>query len=566
MKNLLQTPWHAPSSRAARWLVAVLMLGAVPAWAQGAPGAGKLLMSIGSVTLVRDGKESPAPRDTVIQAGDMLRTGASSNAQIKLNDGGLIAVRPNSEFKIAAFNYNGKNDGSESASLNLLKGGVRAVTGAIGRANKDNLKVDAVVATIGIRGTGFNIVLCEEACRAGSPGVKGGLYAGVFEGRIAVSNQSGSVVEMGVNQFVHVADAQSAPARLVAPPALLKDSLEGQRQVKPTTTASGGGATAASAETQRSADKAPVQAPASAGDLVNVVSRATAVSVSAVTSPPPAYLPAAVPTQFYDLPGLGDQSALQAPVASVTYRSFQSAEFNPNGTQRRADNQVLQGVGDTVTLGFTQYDGYKLQSVAKNSVDVYAIRNAYTATQTEGGSDGGVIAWGRWSGGSALVGNYGAVSYTGDQGFHWIAGNRLYSVPTEIRNQSFTFNLIGATRPTEAVAGAEGGWRVYGGNMTANFGSTNVGVNGVLNLYLQRASGSGNFNMNFSGTSDANSIAYTRVNASVVRVLGDTNLCASSCAGAGVVSFYGSQASRAGLTYEFNTGASYVQGAAAFRR
>lgn len=539
------------------WMVVALLGGLVsPAVAQ-AQSAGKIIMAIGAVSTVREGKESPAPRDTAVLAGDMVRTGANSNAQLKLNDGAIVALRPNSEFKINAFNYNGKQDGTEAASLSLLKGGVRAVTGAIGRTNRDNLKIDAVVATIGIRGTGFNLVLCDAACRASSAGAKDGLYAGVFEGRIAVANEAGSAVELGVNQFLYVADAKTLPTRLLTPPALLKDSLASQGQTKSTEQKVGSGPASASAQ---AVDKAPAETVVEAvtqvvsGDKVKGVQLAKPTNV--VTPP----------AKFFDMDVQGDAKALPTVKPANTFVSFQSAEFNPAGEQRRADNQLLENVNDTKTLTLTQYDDYKLQTVTKNGGQAYAIRGAYTATQKEGGADGGVITWGRWAGGTAAIGNYGTVSLSDAQGFHWIAGTRLYEVPAEIRNQSFAFNLIGATRPTEAIAAAQVGWRVYGGNLNANFGTADVEVAGLLNLYLNQGNGSGNFEMSFNGRSAANQIAFTRVAASVIRTQGDVPVCVASCAGAGVVAFYGSQASHAGLTYEFNTGPAYVQGVAAFRR
>ena len=551
MKTFFQNPY-----RLSGCLVMALLCGVAHQAAAQAQAAGKLIMSIGAVSTVRDGKESPAPRDTAVLAGDMVRTGASSNAQLRLNDGAIIALRPNSEFKVNAFSYNGKADGTESASLSLLKGGVRAVTGAIGRTNRDNLKVDAVVATIGIRGTGFNLVLCDAACRASSAGAKDGLYAGVFEGRIAVANEAGTAVELGVNQFLYVADAKTLPIRLLSPPALLKDSLAGQGQAKATEqkVASGGGAAAVQA-----VDKAPAETvveTVTQGVSTDKVKGVALTKTMNVVTPP---------AHFFDL-DRGDAKALLIPKPAKTFVTFQSAEFNPAGDQRRADNQVLENVNDTKTLVLTPYDDYKLQTVTKNGGQAYAIRGAYTATQKEGGADGGVIAWGRWAGGTAAIGNYGTVSLSDAQGFHWVAGARLYEVPAEIRNQSFAFNLIGATQPTQAIAGAQAGWRVFGGNMTANFGAANVQVAGLLNLYLNQGNGSGNFDMNFNGSSSGNQIAFTKVVASVIRTQGDVPLCIASCAGVGVLAFYGSQASHAGLTYEFNSGPAYVQGAAAFRR
>lgn len=541
--------------RVIAWVLLAGLMGPAGQAMAAAEEAGKVIMSIGTVSLLRDGKENPALRDTIVLAGDTIRTAASSNAQLRLKDGALMAIRPNSEFKVNSFHYTGKTDGTENTSLSLLKGGVRAVTGAIGRTNRDNFKVDAVVATIGIRGTGFNIVLCDAACRQSDKLAKDGLYAGVFEGRIAVSNQSGTVTELGVNQFVYVADAKSSPVRILAPPSLLRDSLEGQSQVKKKELKANG---VTEHNSVNVVEKAPVE------KLDTGVSVSPSRVDKVVLAPPTTAAPP--PARYFDTGGLGDSKVLPTSKPSGTFWSFQSAEFNPSGDQRRADNMLLEGVTDTKTMDFGQYDGSKLQSVSKNGEDAYVIRGAYTATQKEGGSDGGVVSWGRWAGGTALIGNYGKVRYTDNQGFHWIAGTRLYEVPSEMRNQSYNFNLIGGTRPTEVAADASGGWRVYGGNMTANFGTTNVGVSGLVNMYYTQGSSAGNYEMNFKGSSPSNHIAFARVDATVQRVQGDTAVCVVSCGGVGVLGFYGTNASHAGLTYEFNTGNNYVQGAAVFKR
>ena len=121
--------------------------------------AGKILMAIGEVSIKRDGAIIPAKRGMSVNSGDAIVTGGTSNAQVKFSDGAVVALRPDTEFKVNEYKFGGKADGTEKASVSLVKGGVRAVTGVIGRGNRDNLKVDAVVATVGIRGTGFNIAL-----------------------------------------------------------------------------------------------------------------------------------------------------------------------------------------------------------------------------------------------------------------------------------------------------------------------------------------------------------------------------------------------------------------------
>lgn len=511
--------------------------------------AGKIIMSIGTVSVLRDGKESPAPRNMIVLSGDTLRTGASSNAQLKLDDGAIVALRPNTDFQVKEYNYQGKSDGSEKASLSLLKGGVRAVTGAIGKTNRDNFKVDAVVATIGIRGTGFNLVLCDGACRQSDPSAKDGLYAGVFEGRIVVSNESSAPLELGVNQFAHVSAIKAEPVRVITPPAFMRDNLEGQSQAKSKTLKAEG---VSEGDAANVVEKAPIERSL---DALTAVSNNKIDQVNLA----PSSQAAPAPTKFYDVAGSGDGKALDATPVTGKW-SFQSAEYNTlTGADRRSDNDIKEGAGRALT--FVQSDG-QLQVVKQNSVEAYAIKNAY---QKEGGSDAGVIAWGRWAGGSPHIGDYGgAVPLTEAQGFHYIAGARTTALSAGLEGKTFTFNIIGATTPTQAAAGAQGGWRVYGGSLTANLATTNVSLSGLLNLYLNQGGAAGNYDMTFSGNS--NSIQGAAVAGSVIRTQGNTTVCVASCGASGNVGFYGTDASHAGMTYEFNTGSNYVQGSAVFKR
>jgi len=69
-------------------------------------------------------------------------------------------------FHIEAFSYD-KKANQENAALSLIKGGVRVVTGLIGRVNHDKYRFRVAGATIGIRGTGFD-VWCNGPCADGS--------------------------------------------------------------------------------------------------------------------------------------------------------------------------------------------------------------------------------------------------------------------------------------------------------------------------------------------------------------------------------------------------------------
>lgn len=96
-----------------------------------------------------------------VQLGDMLVTASDSYAQVVMNDGTKMILRPNSNLKIEGYQFNQQDPKSDSAIFRLLKGGFRTVTGLIGkRGNPDAYKLRSSGATIGIRGTDFTSRLC----------------------------------------------------------------------------------------------------------------------------------------------------------------------------------------------------------------------------------------------------------------------------------------------------------------------------------------------------------------------------------------------------------------------
>ncbi|MDD5329821.1 MAG: FecR family protein [Sulfuricella sp.] len=195
------------------------------AWAD---AAGRVLVAVGDVSAIRAGKTIALKLGSEVESGDTLHTGATSNAQIRLTDGSIIALRPLSEFRLDEYRFSGKNDGSEKGFFSLLKGGFRTVTGLIGKASRDNYRVTASAATIGIRGTNYKLVLCRKDCtNADGSEARDGLYGGVADGKIAVANETGDK-DFGNDEFFFVASLQTPPESLVAPPDFLSDKLEGQ--------------------------------------------------------------------------------------------------------------------------------------------------------------------------------------------------------------------------------------------------------------------------------------------------------------------------------------------------
>lgn len=140
-----------------------------------------------------------AKGDTVY-SGEIISSAANTFINIRYQDGGYTLIRPNSRFEISDYKFEGTaadasaadappapatpapadgtsappsspitppkavQTGPSRAFFKLLKGGFRAVSGAIGKATREEYRVSTPVATIGIRGTDYEVDICDAAC------------------------------------------------------------------------------------------------------------------------------------------------------------------------------------------------------------------------------------------------------------------------------------------------------------------------------------------------------------------------------------------------------------------
>lgn len=143
-------------------LLAKLLIGLLGA---GLSLAGLAAVEVGEVTFSRgvltgqiDGEQPRLIGKGVgLHNGETLNTGSRGFALIRLDDGTKMTLRPNTTFKIENVNA---AEGQENALLSLIRGGFRALTGAISKASPSAFRINSTVATIGIRGTEFDARLC----------------------------------------------------------------------------------------------------------------------------------------------------------------------------------------------------------------------------------------------------------------------------------------------------------------------------------------------------------------------------------------------------------------------
>jgi hypothetical protein len=221
----------------------VLMLAAIAVGtpATAAEPAGRVVLATGqaSASALDSLEMRLLAVDDAVYSGEVVSSGPNSYVNLKFNDGGFTLLRPNSRFLIESYVDPGTAPptpgeptasttaassppatagvtepaatGSGRAFFRLLKGGFRAVSGLIGKSDPAEYRISTPVATIGIRGTDYYVVLCDQVCAADPgfdtmlpPGTspRGGVIVGVIRGSVFVSVKPGQQTELQADQHL----------------------------------------------------------------------------------------------------------------------------------------------------------------------------------------------------------------------------------------------------------------------------------------------------------------------------------------------------------------------------
>jgi hypothetical protein len=197
-------------------------------------GAGQALGSTAGVfqfvagdvrVVLAAGSERPAAKGSPIGVGDTVTTAKASMAQIKMGDGAIVVVQPDSRLTVAEYRYAGKEDGSEKVQFRLEQGGFRSVTGAIGHTNKGNYVIETPIAHIGVRGTDHESWYFPKPVSLNGVPTEAGLYNKVNVGLTYIQTESGEVA-IAPNQVGYAASALDRPHLLGAMPGFFNRSFE----------------------------------------------------------------------------------------------------------------------------------------------------------------------------------------------------------------------------------------------------------------------------------------------------------------------------------------------------
>jgi hypothetical protein len=444
-----------------RRALALAILVATAAAAVAAEPVGKVLLAAGEVNVVRGGRTVALAVGDAVERGDEIRTGRTGNVQIRFNDTGIVALRADTAFAVDEFVFNGTLDGSESALFHLIKGGLRTVTGLIGKVHHERYGVVTPTSTIGIRGTHFNLVVCGSDCRNADGSVApSGTYGGVLDGSIALTpnGNAGGERAFAKGAYFFAADAKSPAQKLLVPPAFVADKLESRRQpatgAAAVAAASGTSATTETGASSTGGGAAPVPGTDQGGSApVSVASEVLAapVTISAdISAQPPTVPVAPLPTTPGDTPTppiatavLGTATGFIAQyVSTAGYFALDSCGNATGGCQGTSVSQF--------TVNQNELRSYANPPAANPQGTLLA-----GGSVVDGGSAnlaGSNYSWGRWTGNFSVTDPTGTYTNltsgvlfgcTDDPTAN--GGNRIF--PT---TGSVSYVLAGGPRPVDA--------------------------------------------------------------------------------------------------------------------
>ena len=227
-------------------------------WAAGASWAAQVagtIVQLSGPLLAKkaDGAVRILSMRSEVESGDTLVTEKNTYAMVKFIDNSEITLKPLTTFKVESFSYDAAKPDGDQASFSLVKGGLRSVTGLLGKRNKEKFAMKTPSATIGIRGTTFiaewvepsaqavaareaylmastaalgdaypvqPLMLAQIPLPAGSAGLQPGLYVQVIDGLINLQNRGGSL-SFAPGQFGFTPSFSQPPTMLPKNPGLL---------------------------------------------------------------------------------------------------------------------------------------------------------------------------------------------------------------------------------------------------------------------------------------------------------------------------------------------------------
>lgn len=164
--------------------------------------AGRISQLTGELFAVSvEGKRRALQKGSAVFAGETIDVSEGGFAVLSMADSTRLTLPGGSSMQVAAYRYAPASPQTSVASFKLLKGAVRAVTGAIAKAEPNNVKFFTETATVGIRGTAIDI-----SCTS----VNGGLVVCSGGANLTVELRDGQIIVTSGNLNSVINAGQSA--------------------------------------------------------------------------------------------------------------------------------------------------------------------------------------------------------------------------------------------------------------------------------------------------------------------------------------------------------------------
>jgi hypothetical protein len=136
-------------------VAAALWLG-LPAHAD----VGQIKVATGQVFVDRNGQSLPGRVGLVLEADDVLRTGADGSVGITMRDNSLLSAGPNSILSLERFEFD-PTTSEGRFDARLRRGTLAVVSGRIAKKSPQAMTVRTPTAVLGVRGTEFVVSVDE---------------------------------------------------------------------------------------------------------------------------------------------------------------------------------------------------------------------------------------------------------------------------------------------------------------------------------------------------------------------------------------------------------------------
>jgi hypothetical protein len=291
---------------------------------------GNVFVTQGGIPAHKLVNSEPIVSNTVINTGD------GSAALLKFEDGETVTMQANSILNVREYLYDAKRIKHSSMVFSMFKGGMRFITGLIGKLNKQAFRLSTPNATIGIRGTEFMVAMAGQS-----------MYSQVLKGKIAMTNAAGMRV-VGAGHTAVVASS-ATPASLVSASAIPAGTFSELLSIP----------------VQPSAIPAPAPEPAAATAPVPDVLPGTAGASAAAGAATGIAAGAMAGMAGSDSGSAAAETVVPAASPEESSESAKAADANPMDRNRRSDVAVTGkigtlGLGAELDLGLTDSLGARI--------------------------------------------------------------------------------------------------------------------------------------------------------------------------------------------------------------